>query len=265
MAHQVSSTQVQESVPFVPSIQNHSNFTFEQYQQWLALIGTPSSRLGSTFQGKEVPMANVVASSSIAITGIDLTHSIFCVQVVNRRAYCNNTWVMDTSATNHIMCFVHLLTTIAATTQSMVQFHNGETAKVTHVGTVVLSSFFTLTNVLCVPSFIVNLLSISTITQSQPYCLVFLSSYCFIQDLTSWRMIRVRQALDGLYLLQCESLQHTSSYSLADFLVAHKLGTVFHPFSAAVSQCNSSFLWHARLGHPFDPKLHALSHVIPYL
>ena len=87
---------------------------------------------------------------------------------------------MDTSATNHIMCFVQLLTTITATTQSMVQFPNGETAKVTNVGTIVLSSFFTLTDVLCVPSFTFNLLSVSTITQSQPYCLVFHSSYCFI-------------------------------------------------------------------------------------
>ena len=75
----------------------------------------------------------------------------------------------------------------------------------------------------------------------------------------------MRQALDGLNLLQCESLQHTSSYCLANFLVAHKLGIVFHPFSATVSQCNSSFLWHAGLGHPFDPKLHALSHVIRYI
>lgn len=73
------------------------------------------------------------------------------------------------------------------------------------------------------------------------------------------------QALDGLYLLQCESLQHTSSSSLADFLVAHKLGIVFHPFFVVVSHCNSSFLWHARLGHLSDPKIHALSHVIPYL
>lgn len=63
-AHQVSSTQVKESVPFVLSIQNHPNFTSEQYQQLLALIGTPSSPLGSTFEGKEVPMANMVASSS---------------------------------------------------------------------------------------------------------------------------------------------------------------------------------------------------------
>ena len=187
MGLQVSSTQARELVPFVLTIQNHPNFTSEQYQQLLALIGTPSSPLGSTFQGKEVPMANVVASSSTTITGIDLTHSnflfiylYFLVQVFNRRAYGSNTWVMDTGATNHIMCFVQLLTTITATTQSMVQFPNGETAKVTNVGTIVLSSFFTLTDVLCVPSFTFNLLSVSTITQSQPYCLVFHSSYCFI-------------------------------------------------------------------------------------
>lgn len=52
----------------------------------------------------------------------------------------------------------------------------------------------------------------------------------------------MRQALDGLNLLQCESHQHTSNHSLADFLVAHKLGTVFHPFFVAVSQCSSYFL-----------------------
>lgn len=77
MGLQVSSTQARELVPFVLTIQNHPNFTSEQYQQLLALIGTPSSPLGSTFQGKEVPMANVVASSSTTITGIDLTHSNF--------------------------------------------------------------------------------------------------------------------------------------------------------------------------------------------
>ena len=73
------------------------------------------------------------------------------------------------------------------------------------------------------------------------------------------------QAIYGLYLLQCESLQNTPSSSLTDFLVAHKLDVVFHPFSTAISHCNSYFLWQARLGHPSDPKLHALSHVIPSL
>lgn len=73
------------------------------------------------------------------------------------------------------------------------------------------------------------------------------------------------QAVDGLYLLQCESLPHTPSSSLANYLIAYKLGAVFHPFSTAISHYDTSFLWHARLGHPSDLKLHALSHVIPSL
>ena len=50
--------------------------------------------------------------------------------------------------------------------QSLVQLPNGELAQVTHIGTVVLSSSLILKNVLCVPSFSFNLLSISSLTQS---------------------------------------------------------------------------------------------------
>ena len=128
-------------------------------------------------------MANVVTSSTIVVAGIDLSHSVFSAQVVNRKAYNSYTWVMDTSATNLIVCSMYLLTSITTTTQSMVELPNEETTKVTYVGIVILSSFLTLTNVLCVPSFAFNLLFVSTITQSQPYCLVFLSAYCFNRTL----------------------------------------------------------------------------------
>ena len=109
--------------------------------------------------------------------------------------------MLDTGATNHFVCSVDLLTSITATMQSLVQLPNGESAQVTHIGTVTLSSSLTLTNVLCVPSFSFNLLSVSSLTLSQPYCLVFLSTYCFIQDLLSWKTIGVGKAVDGLYLL----------------------------------------------------------------
>ncbi|XP_075669791.1 uncharacterized protein LOC142639513 [Castanea sativa] len=69
-------------------------------------------------------------------------------------------------------------------------------------------------------------------------------------NLFSWKTIGVGQVVDGLYLLQCESLPHTPSSSLADYLVAYKLGVVFHPFSAEVSHYDTSFLWHARLPSP---------------
>ena len=90
------------------------------------------------------------------------------------------TSVLDTSATNHFLCSVDLLTSITAIRQSLVQLPNGESAQVTHIGTIVLSSSLILKNVLCIPSFSFNLLSISSLTQSQPYCCVFLFAYCFV-------------------------------------------------------------------------------------
>ena len=100
--------------------------------------------------------------------------------MINRRAYDKCTWVLDIGATDHFVCLIDLLTSITATMQSLVQLQNGESAQVTHIGIVTLSSLLTLTNVLCVPSFSFNLLFVSTLTFSQSYCLVFLSTYCFI-------------------------------------------------------------------------------------
>ena len=180
MAHQVSSG----FLPFAsPMHHQNSAFTPEQCQQLLALFGASSSSLAVPSQVKQASMANVASSStsaSVPMSGIDLSHSVFSAQVINRRAYDRCTWVLDTGATDHFVCSVDLLTSITATMQSLVQLPNGESAQVTHIGTVTLSSSLTLTNVLCVPSFSFNLLSVSTLTLSQPYCLVFLSTYCFI-------------------------------------------------------------------------------------
>ena len=110
--------------------------------------------------------------------------------------------VIDTGATDHIVCSVDLLTSITTISHIMVQLPNGEVAIVTHVGIIQLSSHITLTNVFCVPSFSFNLLSISSMTKTQPLCLVFLSAYFFIQVLTNWSTIGVGQMFDGLYLLQ---------------------------------------------------------------
>ncbi|KAL4603608.1 hypothetical protein ACB092_10G136300 [Castanea dentata] len=89
------------------------------------------------------------------------------------------------------------------TTMANVVSSNGSSmaATVTHVGTVTLSSSLILHNVLCVLSFTFNLFSVNSFTKSKPYCLVLLSDFCFIQDLTFWRTIGVGHAVEGLYLL----------------------------------------------------------------
>ena len=55
-----------------------------------------------------------------------------------------------------------------------------ESTHVTHIGTVKLSNSLILKHVLCVPFFSFNLVSVSQLTQSLPFCLVFLSQSCFI-------------------------------------------------------------------------------------
>lgn len=95
----------------------------------------------------------------------NLTHLVFSAKNVNRKAYGSDIWVLDSGAIDHIVCFKDLLTTITVT-QTVVELPNGETTRVTHIGTITLSSKLILKNVFCFPSFSFNLLSISMITKS---------------------------------------------------------------------------------------------------
>ena len=55
-------------------------------------------------------------------------------------------------------------TSITYVIQISVRLPNGDVAKVTHIGTVQLSSTLILENVLCIPTFSFNLVSISKLT-----------------------------------------------------------------------------------------------------
>ena len=68
---------------------------------------------------------------------------------------------------------------------------------------------------------------------------------------------------DGLYLLQGSSLSKASK-SLDDFLLKNKFSS-FTAFSSFVSHANLYSLWHSRLGHPSNMKLHSLGHLFPFL
>ena len=97
---------------------------------------------------------------------------------------------------------VSLLTTITSTMNTFVSLPIGEQALVTHIGTVQLSETLTLHGVLCVPSFTFNLISVTQLTKTIFCCLIFLASFCLIQDLVHWNMIGLGKESRGLYLLQ---------------------------------------------------------------
>lgn len=98
-------------------------------------------------------------------------------------------WIIDLGAMNHIFCSSSLFTSITSKIHTCVRLPNGNSVMVTHVGIVILLNSFVLTNVLCVPSFHFNLILASQLTKTGTYYLIMLLGRCFIQDLSSWKMI----------------------------------------------------------------------------
>ena len=177
----------------------------------------------------------------------NLSHSIFSAQVIDRHCFKSNSWILDTGATNHMVRSVSQLTTITSVVHSCVYLPNGKKVVVTHISTVQISSTLTLTltDLLCVPSFNFNLISVSQLTKHKFCCLIFLGDWCFIQDLAQWSMIGLGKQSNGLYLLQA-SVPPSRSTTLVT--------NVSHTFS--------SDLWHSRLGHLSLSKLQLLKHFV---
>lgn len=93
--------------------------------------------------------------------------------------YTTDQWIVDTGASDHITPYAHLLQDVKPF-KSILHLPNGATADVNLVGTVKLSSDIILTNVLYVPSFAYNLLSISKFLRDNNCTATFTSECCTI-------------------------------------------------------------------------------------
>jgi hypothetical protein len=115
------------------------------------------------------------------------------------------------------------LTKITSTLHTSVELPNGESALVTHIGTVQISYSLILFDVLCVPSFSFNLISVSKLTSSLKCCIFFLSNLCFIQDV-KWKLIGRGKEKGGLYLLEHQEsvCAYVSSSSFKSISTVHK-------------------------------------------
>ena len=136
-------------------------------------------------------------------------------------------------------------------------------AKVTHIGNVKLTFTLTLENVLCIPSFSFNLVSLNKLTQSSSCCYIFLSHYCFIEDLQPWRMNGLGKKQGGLYTLQLAK-------TILPKFVSDMLSMLSSlSFVNSFTSCNSTSviddtsLRHSRLGHPSFQRLVLLQSLVP--
>ncbi|GKC67885.1 uncharacterized mitochondrial protein-like protein [Tanacetum coccineum] len=161
---------------------------------------------------------------------------ITCLQVA---------WIIDTGATDHICTSLKLMHNIyKCKTTITINLPNGQTVRVTTVGSVTINKYVTLHNVFYILTFTYNILSVSKLLHGTTISLILTASLCIFQD--HGKRIALGSLCDGLYFLNSPTKASATT------------PTILH--SSSKSQ-----LWHSRLGHPSFTvlkKIKCLSHFI---
>lgn len=173
-----------------------------------------------------------------------------------------DSWIIDSGATDHMTPdYEHLSHPVPLSKPTQINLPTGDTAIISHQGTVKLNTGLTLHNVLCVPSFQHRLLSVRKLIADSNCQVQFYSTHCVILDNCSKEIIAVGKAHQGLY-----------------YLIDHLSGNVDQEWINSISpKCNASSSkedlkaasefdkWHLRLGHASSARLKLIPCVKPFV
>ncbi|KAG0464026.1 hypothetical protein HPP92_020095 [Vanilla planifolia] len=121
-----------------------------------------------------------------------------------------NSWILDSGATDHMTSHTSLLSKSQPSFSHTVNLPNDTSAPITHTGNIVFNRDITLENVLCVPTFRLNLISASKITKSLNCSVTLFPDSCILQDLTTGKMIGSGKQHGGLYYMMSNSISPAS-------------------------------------------------------
>lgn len=153
----------------------------------------------------------------------------------------SNTWILDSGATAHIFFSKESFISLKPIDGASVTLPNETRIKVDYCGDVQLSQDILLQDVLYIPSFRFNLISVGVLSSKLPIIVKFVDGSCFLQDKYSLRMIGKVEHKNGLYLFHADLVCNS--------FVSNK-------------SCKSVNVWHARLGHSSLKHLNALKDIL---
>lgn len=151
----------------------------------------------------------------------------------------NENWVLDSGASHHMSPLKSLFEETRFLDAPLhITVPTGNTVLVNRVGTVALTSSIRLQDVLYIPQFSCNLISIHKLTRDLKCTVTYSPCACLIQDQLTRTMISSGDLCDGVYILNRVATRGSS---------------------LAANTVNETVLWHARMGHPSNQKLLQLS------
>jgi len=220
---QSSANHVKEG-PTLQEMQSMMNGLFDiQFQQILSIMNNKGTNQSSNPKANDASICSGLSQTSLRLYQL----------------------VLDIGATDHIIYSLNLLiNNHQNTVLPPVIMPSGEQAPITSTGTLPLNSVISLKNVLGVPSFKVDLMSVSKFTRGLNYSITFFPYWCILQNLTTIGLGKQRGRLYYLTALASTTPRPTIKSSAA---IASR------PSCSHI--ISSTDLWHRRLGHLSSSRL----------
>ncbi|KAF7826368.1 Cysteine-rich RLK (receptor-like protein kinase) 8 [Senna tora] len=161
----------------------------------------------------------------------------FAGNMNNSNKNYRNSWIVDTGASSHICYQKSIMHDIKPLPKTLkMHLPTGHTVNVLETGSVRIKAEIELTNVLYIPSFKYNLLSVNRLAKDLNINIIFDSQQCLIQDLKTRRILAKAKVDGNLYLLDNMN---------------NRIETSLKQHCNSVTTCKTN-VWHNRLGHcPF--------------
>ncbi|KAI3460266.1 hypothetical protein Pfo_016929 [Paulownia fortunei] len=170
-------------------------FTPEEFSQIKAFLRNEKSTISANYTGISTPFYSSSTYQNLK----------------------SSNWIVDSGATNHIATSITDKPNVPMFSQ--VTLPNGSYAKITSVGYVHISQNLHIYNVLCSPSFHVNLLSVCQLTSALNCSIHFFPTFCILQDLATKRMIGLGKQRVNSHLLSIHKRMGHPSKLPSQFLL----------------------------------------------
>ncbi|WVZ08792.1 hypothetical protein V8G54_022138, partial [Vigna mungo] len=159
-------------------------------------------------------------------------------------------WVIDSGATDHITTSLDHFFEYSEIQPLKVNLPNGSTVQAHKSGSIQFSPDFIIHDVLLVPNFIFNLLSLPKLLTTTPCHIIFSNEFsnilCQIQDINTLRMIGSANLKEELFHLRIGKERSPSTNN-------------------TTTTINNSNLWHFRLGNLSCSRLNVLNQQFPFI
>jgi hypothetical protein len=151
----------------------------------------------------------------------------------------DNSWIVDTGATHHTCHDLSWFTSYRDITPISVTLPNKTIVEACYRGNVKLSDTLHIYDVLYLPDFAVNLISVSKLCKEQNFIVNFEANHCIIQAKKDMRKIGLAEEIDGLYYFKVEKKTQKQV----------KISSIYVSNNKSEKAMPSGILWHLRLGH----------------